>query len=73
MIVFNQIETAQLTEVMNIATGLQQLNYHWTAGNCFFNALYKLYPNTANEILLTELDCNENDDVLTKTILAITK
>ena len=50
------ITKEQLQEVYDLQREMFDKNKDWRFGQCFFNALYTLYPEVADRIRATDLD-----------------
>lgn len=52
----NKITIEQAEAVRALGNQLNEANHQWRPGQAFFNALYQLYPETADEIRGTSND-----------------
>jgi hypothetical protein len=51
-------------EILKLATDYQNQNSNWRWGQCVFNAAYELYPNAADSLRGTIVDCFHKDKVV---------
>lgn len=51
----------KINEVIELANQMQMENKRWRWGQCVFNALHFTYPEVADRLRATDIDCFYND------------
>jgi len=51
-----KLTNEDLAQVVNLADEMQRKYNEWRKGQCFFNALYELFPDVADEVRGTIVD-----------------
>lgn len=68
-----KLETFQILELMKLIEEVQLEYPDWRKGQTFFNVLYNLYPEMADEIRGSEIDPFYIDDNINKCLSYISK
>jgi hypothetical protein len=60
-------------EILTLATKCKDYYKQWRWGQCVFNAAYELYPNEADRLRATKIDCFHIDKNVQKFLAEIDK
>lgn len=69
----NKLTNKELDEVLNLAAKMIVKYPQFRIGQSFFNSLYELHPQIADEVRATEYDPFYNDDKIHKCIAFISE